>query len=72
MLATLKVYYLVLRAKLSSERGQDIMEYAILSGFIAIAAAVAFFALPLGNYLTNFATTIGHCVNLAGSTYTCP
>ena len=73
MLATLKVYYLLLRAKLGEQHGQDIMEYAILTGFVAIAAAVAFFALPLGDYLTQFATAIGNCVNLVGAgDYVCP
>jgi len=71
MLDKLVVFVLSLKAKLNSERGQDIMEYALLGGFIAVAAAVAFFLLPLDTYLTNFATTVGNCVNL-GANYSCP
>jgi Flp pilus assembly pilin Flp len=41
MLDKLVVFVLSLKAKLSSERGQDIMEYAILTGGIAIALVVA-------------------------------
>lgn len=37
MLNSLSVYWMVLKAKLSSERGQDLLEYAMLGGLIVIA-----------------------------------
>jgi Flp pilus assembly pilin Flp len=37
MLDKLVVKLLTLKAKLSSERGQDLMEYAIITGGIALA-----------------------------------
>lgn len=52
------------------ERGQDIMEYVILGGFIALAAAAAFLLLPLDVAFGNMATTISNCVQF--DTANCP
>jgi Flp pilus assembly pilin Flp len=54
------------------ERGQDVMEYALLAGFIGIALAVAFVALPLDEYLGNFVQAIANCVNITDPDYACP
>jgi len=55
MLDKLVVFVLSLKAKLSGERGQDIMEYAILTGSIAVALvlAVAFFTGALEGWFTD-------------------
>ena len=58
-----------LRARLAEERGQDLMEYALLGGFIAVAFAVAALALPLSGVMTDMVTAIGNCVDFND---TCP
>jgi len=55
-----------------SERGQDVMEYAMLTGAIALVIAVALLTTPISTYMQNFATTIGNCVNIAADPYICP
>ena len=56
-----------------SERGQDVMEYALLGGFISIVLAAAFIAFPLDDALDNFAAAVGNCVDLkATGGYVCP
>jgi Flp pilus assembly pilin Flp len=64
MLDKLVVFVLTLKAKLSSERGQDIMEYAILTGGIAVAllAALAIFTVG-GGPLDGFFTRLGNFMN---------
>ena len=54
MIDRIVVWALSLKAKLSSERGQDIMEYAILTGGIAVAlvAALAIFTPYLDGWFT--------------------
>ncbi len=56
--------------RLRDERGQDLMEYALLGGFIAVVFAVAAIALPLGTYFNTMVTTIGNCVEISNTT--CP
>jgi len=41
MIDRIVVWALSLKAKLGSERGQDVMEYALLGGLIAVAIIVA-------------------------------
>ncbi len=72
MLDKLVVKLMVLKMWLSDDHGQDIMEYALLGGFIALAAAAAFVLLPIGSYMNAFAGTIGNCVNLGAANYACP
>ena len=54
MIDRIVVWALTLRERARSERGQDIMEYAILTGGIAIAllAALAFFTGALDDWFT--------------------
>jgi Flp pilus assembly pilin Flp len=55
--------------RLKSERGQDIMEYALLGGFIAVAFVVAALATPLGDAMRVMTDAIAECVNFDS---TCP
>jgi len=71
MLATLKVYYLLLRAKLGEQHGQDVMEYALLTGGIALAVAAVLLIPGFTGQLQTFADTIGNCVAV-GASYHCP
>ncbi len=50
----------------SEERGQDLLEYALLGGLIAIAL-VTFGAL-FTPYLTTMATNIGQCIDFTDNT----
>jgi Flp pilus assembly pilin Flp len=72
MIDRIVVWALSLKARASEERGQDIMEYAILTGGIAVAllVALAIFvgadpgaaASPLGgffNRIANFVNDLG-------------
>jgi len=63
MIDRIVVWALTLKTRASEERGQDIMEYAILTGGIAIAlvTALAFFTTKLDGWFTavgNFFTQI--------------
>lgn len=52
-------------SRLAEERGQDLVEYAVLIGGIGILALVAFLAAPLGGSTGMFhqmADKIGACV----------
>ncbi len=51
------------------ERGQDLMEYALLGGFIAVVFAVAAIALPLGTFFNTMVGAIGECADMDA---TCP
>lgn len=55
-----------LRAHVRSERGQDLLEYALLGGLIA-AAIVAVLALMTGK-LNTMITNIGNCIDFTSST----
>ncbi len=48
-------------AVLKEERGQDLMEYAILGGAIAVVAAIALFAITPGAFAL-MTSTIQKCV----------
>ena len=52
-----------LRARLTEERGQDLMEYALLGGFVAVAFVVAAVALPLSGFFDDMVGAIGECVD---------
>ena len=63
MIDRIVVWAMTLPARLREERGQDIMEYAILTGSIAVALviAVAFFTDALDGWFTamgNFFDTL--------------
>lgn len=51
------------------ERGQDLMEYALLGGFIAVAFVVAAVALPLSGFFDDMVGAVGECVDFD---QTCP
>jgi len=46
-----------------NERGQDLIEYALLGGFIAVAFAAAAIALPLSGFFDDMVGAIAECVN---------
>jgi Flp pilus assembly pilin Flp len=48
-------------AKIKEERGQDLLEYAVLAGAIAIVAGGALFAAGID--FTNFTDKIVDCIN---------
>jgi Flp pilus assembly pilin Flp len=52
--------------KLKHERGQDLIEYALIGGLIAAALLAAF--LILGPSVSTMATNIGNCVDFNKST----
>jgi hypothetical protein len=65
------VWALTLKAKLSSERGQDIMEYVLITGGVALLlfAAVAIFTGVLNDVFRG----LKNCVDFtAGDSYACP
>ncbi len=62
-------YYMIatwLKSHVRSERGQDLLEYALLGGLIA-AAIVAVLALMTGS-LNTMITNIGKCIDFTSST----
>ncbi len=59
-----------LRARMSEERGQDLLEYALLGGLIA-AAIVALVAI-FNPALTAMATNIGYCIDFSSTTTCAP
>lgn len=72
MLDRVVVWYLSAKARVANwreERGQDIMEYALLGGFIAVAFVVAALATPLGAAMQDMTDAIAECVDFDS---TCP
>lgn len=60
------------RARLTiSERGQDLVEYAIFTGVIALAL-MAVGAFVLSGALTSLATGIGNCIDFNSATVCAP
>ena len=51
--------------RLREEAGQDLIEYAMLVGFIAVAAATAFIFAGVPASLETFAGNIADCISLA-------
>jgi Flp pilus assembly pilin Flp len=56
--------------RMRDERGQDIVEYVVLAGFIGIALAVVMIATPLSAYMSNFVVSMGNCIQF--QTADCP
>ncbi len=48
---------------LKDERGQDLMEYALLGGFIAVAFVTAALLTPLGSAMQEMTDAIAECVD---------
>ncbi len=55
-----------LRARLSEERGQDLLEYALLGGLIA--AAIVALGVIFSPFLVDMAGNIGACIDFDSST----
>jgi Flp pilus assembly pilin Flp len=53
---------------LKDERGQDLMEYALLAGFIAVAFAVAAAAVLTTGFFNSMVTTIRNCLDFNSAT----
>ena len=52
-----------LRARMGEERGQDLIEYALLGGLIAAAITLAAVVAALQGGLTSMATGIAECID---------
>ncbi len=59
-----------LRARMSEERGQDLLEYALLGGLIAVSLMAA--ALFLAGPIAGMATGIGECIDFDSVTPCAP
>jgi Flp pilus assembly pilin Flp len=70
--ALLRVYIAAgsLKARLSEERGQDLIEYAMLGGLIALAIAAS--VLFLQDAIADMADGISACVDFNSSTACAP
>ncbi len=55
-----------IRDRLSIERGQDLIEYALLGGLIALAIIGT--VLAFGGALNSMATGIGNCIDFNAAT----
>ena len=51
-----------LKARLSEERGQDLIEYVVLGGLIALVAAGALIVLSTSGAFESMTNTITNCV----------
>ena len=60
-----------LRARFSEERGQDLLEYALLGGLIAAAITAAAVVLLMSGALTAMAGGIADCIDFDSGT-PCP
>jgi Flp pilus assembly pilin Flp len=52
-----------LRARLEEERGQDLIEYAMLGGLVALALIAAASAFLFTSAIGDMATGIGECID---------
>ena len=59
-----------LRARMSEERGQDLLEYALLGGLIA--AAIVALVVIFNPALAAMATNIGNCIDFTNTTVCSP
>ena len=71
MLTSLRASLRGMGGRLAGERGQDLIEYALLSGIIA-AAIVGVTAAILTGALNSMATGISNCVDFKSSTTCAP
>lgn len=51
------------------QRGQDLIEYSLLGGFIAVAFVIAALFLPLSDAMNSMVGAVGECVDFD---QTCP
>jgi len=66
-LATFALTWLLAHVRVRSERGQDLIEYAMLGGLIALAV-IAVGALAFQGPISNMAKGIGDCIDFKKST----
>jgi len=66
MLNSLSVMWMVLKAKLAGERGQDLLEYAMLGGLIVIAILAIVGAFT--GALQSMVTGISNCIDFDAGT----
>ena len=66
MIDRIVVWALTLKAKLSEERGQDLLEYAMLGGLIVIGILAV--VLAFTGALNNMITGIGNCIDFSDGT----
>jgi Flp pilus assembly pilin Flp len=71
MITSLRTSLRGLSSRFAGEQGQDLIEYALLSGIIA-AAIVGVTAAILTGALNSMATGISHCVDFKSSTPCAP
>ena len=71
MIDRIVVWALTLKVRLSSERGQDMIEYAMLGGLIALAI-IAVGVLGFKGAITDMFTGIGDCIDFKSSTTCAP
>ncbi len=57
-----------LRARLGEERGQDLLEYALLGGLIAAAITAAAVVAAMSGALTGMADGISGCIDFDSAT----
>ena len=62
----------LVRSLVKSERGQDLVEYALLSGLIALTLMAAAVLLAMTGALQDMATGIGNCIDFDSSTSCAP
>ena len=65
--ATFAFTWLMAHMRVRSERGQDLIEYAILGGLIA-AALVVVGVVAFSGPLSSMAKNIGYCIDFKAST----
>ncbi|HUF52949.1 MAG TPA: Flp family type IVb pilin [Dehalococcoidia bacterium] len=70
MYALISVVGQWLKMHVRSERGQDLIEYAMLGGLLAIAIAAAVFLLS--GAIGSMATGIGNCIDFNSGTVCAP
>ena len=57
-----------LRARFAEDRGQDLLEYALLGGLIAAAITAAAVVLTMSGALTTMADGIARCIDFDSGT----
>lgn len=72
MLDKLVVKLLTLKMWLSDDHGQDLIEYALLGGLIALTLMAAGVLLAMTGALSDMAAGIGHCIDFNNGTTCAP
>ena len=67
MLSAIQYAHAWVVSHLRDERGQDLIEYALLGGTIALAIMAVGVLLALTGALTSMATGIGNCIDFGPS-----